>query len=123
MQEAYKAIGRVADQTFPAPITGESGTGKELIARAISQEPVALQASGFHNLPAPVVDDNATNQHILAEWLHSACRRRVRNFPGSWRLPIGHPRRACVKQVDRLTVKEMHRQAEGMHERTGMAGL
>src|SRR3989475_1466173 len=37
MQEAYKAIGRVADQTFPVVITGESGTGKELVARAIYQ--------------------------------------------------------------------------------------
>src|SRR5215831_12465528 len=37
MQEAYKAIGRVADQNFPVLITGESGTGKELIARAIYQ--------------------------------------------------------------------------------------
>jgi two-component system nitrogen regulation response regulator GlnG len=37
MQEAYKAIGLVADQTFPVLITGESGTGKELVARAIHQ--------------------------------------------------------------------------------------
>jgi two-component system nitrogen regulation response regulator GlnG len=37
MQDAYKAIGRVADQTFPVLITGESGTGKELVARAIYQ--------------------------------------------------------------------------------------
>jgi two-component system nitrogen regulation response regulator GlnG len=37
MQEAYKAVGRVADQTFPVLITGESGTGKELVARAIYQ--------------------------------------------------------------------------------------
>src|SRR5438270_3897989 len=37
MQEAYKAIGRVADQTFPVLITGESGTGKELVARAVYQ--------------------------------------------------------------------------------------
>src|SRR5215467_727087 len=37
MQEAYKAIGRVADQAFPVLITGESGTGKELVARAIYQ--------------------------------------------------------------------------------------
>src|SRR3954447_25674196 len=37
MQESYKAIGRVADQTFPVLITGESGTGKELVARAIYQ--------------------------------------------------------------------------------------
>src|SRR5947209_405986 len=37
MQEVYKAIGRVADQTFPVLVTGESGTGKELVARAIYQ--------------------------------------------------------------------------------------
>ena len=37
MQEVYKAIGRVADQTFPVLITGESGTSKELVARAIYQ--------------------------------------------------------------------------------------
>jgi two-component system nitrogen regulation response regulator GlnG len=37
MEEVYKAIGRVADQTFPVLITGESGTGKELVARAICQ--------------------------------------------------------------------------------------
>src|SRR5262249_38669475 len=37
MQEVYKAIGRVSDQTFPVLITGESGTGKELVARAIYQ--------------------------------------------------------------------------------------
>jgi two-component system nitrogen regulation response regulator GlnG len=37
MQEAYKAIGRVADQAFPVLITGESGTGKELVARAVYQ--------------------------------------------------------------------------------------
>ncbi len=37
MQEVYKAIGRIADQTFPVLITGESGTGKELVARTIYQ--------------------------------------------------------------------------------------
>src|SRR5437016_3070374 len=37
MQEVYKTIGRVADQTFPVLLTGESGTGKELVARAIYQ--------------------------------------------------------------------------------------
>src|SRR4029079_2089807 len=35
MQEAYKAIGRVASQDVTALILGESGTGKELVARAI----------------------------------------------------------------------------------------
>src|SRR3954465_3988179 len=37
MQEVYKAIGRVADQTFPVLSAEESGTGKELVARAIYQ--------------------------------------------------------------------------------------
>jgi two-component system nitrogen regulation response regulator GlnG len=37
MQEVYKAIGRVADQSVPVLITGESGTGKELVARAVYQ--------------------------------------------------------------------------------------
>ena len=36
-RKSYKAIGRVADQTFPVLITGESGTGKELVARAVYQ--------------------------------------------------------------------------------------
>src|SRR5436190_5799354 len=44
MQEAYKAIGRVADQTFPVLITGETGTGKELVARAIYQHGPRAQA-------------------------------------------------------------------------------
>src|SRR5215467_11057414 len=44
MQEAYKAVGRVADQTFPVLITGESGTGKELVARAIYQHGPRAQA-------------------------------------------------------------------------------
>src|SRR6202007_3315763 len=36
------------------------------------QEPVAVQAPvSLHNLPVLVVDDNATNRHILAEWLRS----------------------------------------------------
>jgi DNA-binding NtrC family response regulator len=34
MDGVFKAVGRVADQTFPVLITGESGTGKELVARA-----------------------------------------------------------------------------------------
>jgi two-component system nitrogen regulation response regulator GlnG len=37
MQEAYKAVGRVARQNVTVLITGESGTGKELVARAIYQ--------------------------------------------------------------------------------------
>src|SRR5438270_262426 len=44
MQEAYKAIGRVADWAFPVLITGESGTGKELVARAIYQHGPRAQA-------------------------------------------------------------------------------
>src|SRR5260370_20270678 len=37
LSAGHKAIGRVADQTFPVLITGESGTGKEVVARAIYQ--------------------------------------------------------------------------------------
>src|SRR5579871_5855979 len=44
MQEVYKAIGLVADQTFPVLITGESGTGKELVARAIYQHSARAKA-------------------------------------------------------------------------------
>src|SRR5260370_39158797 len=46
MQEVYKAIGRVADQTFPVLITGASGTGKELVARAVYQQRPPDQAPG-----------------------------------------------------------------------------
>ena len=44
MQEVHKAIGLVADQTFPVLITGESGTGKELVARAIYQHSPSAKA-------------------------------------------------------------------------------
>src|SRR5262249_32442921 len=44
MQEVYKAIGRVADQSVPVLITGESGTGKEVVARAVYQH--SPRASG-----------------------------------------------------------------------------
>jgi two-component system nitrogen regulation response regulator GlnG len=37
MQEAVKAVGRVADKDVTVLIIGESGTGKELIARALYQ--------------------------------------------------------------------------------------
>jgi len=37
MREAFKSIGRIADQNVPVLITGETGTGKELVARAIQQ--------------------------------------------------------------------------------------
>ncbi|QDS99465.1 sigma-54-dependent transcriptional regulator [Adhaeretor mobilis] len=37
MQQAFKAIGRVAAQNVTVLIRGESGTGKELVARAIYQ--------------------------------------------------------------------------------------
>jgi two-component system, NtrC family, response regulator AtoC len=37
MQEVYKAVGRVAQQTVTVLIRGESGTGKELVARAVYQ--------------------------------------------------------------------------------------
>src|SRR5258708_23493129 len=42
-QDPHKAIGRVADHSFPVLITGESGTGKEPVARAIYQHRPAPQ--------------------------------------------------------------------------------
>ena len=44
MQAVYKAIGRVAPTDATVLIRGESGTGKELVARAIYQHSLRLQA-------------------------------------------------------------------------------
>ena len=53
MQEVYKAIGRVADQTFPVLITGESGTGKELVARAVYQHGPRAKAPFSRSIARP----------------------------------------------------------------------
>src|SRR5947199_1426732 len=82
MQEAYKAIGRVADQTFPVLITGESGTGKELVARAIYQHGPRAQA------PFLALNCAAIPEHLLASELFGhergaftgAERRRIGKF-------------------------------------------
>ena len=54
MQEIYKAIGRVAGQTFPVLITGESGTGKELVARAV----VSARPEGQRPVPCSQLRGN-----------------------------------------------------------------
>src|SRR6266567_1303621 len=65
MQEAYKAIGRVADQTFPVLITGESGTGKELVARAIYQHGPRAQAP-FLALNCAAIPENLLESELSA---------------------------------------------------------
>src|SRR5262249_23038863 len=64
MQEAYKAIGRVADQTFPVLITGESGTGKELVARAIYQHGPRAQAP-FLALNCAAIPENLLESELF----------------------------------------------------------
>jgi two-component system nitrogen regulation response regulator GlnG len=64
MQEAYKAIGRVADQNFPVLITGESGTGKELVARAIYQHGPRAQAP-FLALNCAAIPENLLESELF----------------------------------------------------------
>jgi two-component system nitrogen regulation response regulator GlnG len=64
MQEAYKAIGRVADQIFPVLITGESGTGKELVARAIYQHGPRAQAP-FLVLNCAAIPENLLESELF----------------------------------------------------------
>src|SRR5271163_252153 len=82
MQEAYKAIGRVADQTFPVLITGESGTGKELIARAIYQHGPRAQAP-FLALNCAAIPENLLESELFGHEKGSftgADRRRIGKF-------------------------------------------
>src|SRR5437868_6498358 len=82
MQEAYKAIGRVADQAFPVLITGESGTGKELVARAIYQHGPRAKA------PFLALNCAAIPEHLLESELFGhekgaftgADRKRIGKF-------------------------------------------
>src|SRR3984957_5682076 len=82
MQDVYKAIGRVADQTFPVLITGESGTGKELVARAIYQHGLRARA------PFLALNCAAIPEHLLESELFGhekgaftgADRRRIGKF-------------------------------------------
>jgi two-component system nitrogen regulation response regulator GlnG len=82
IQEVYKAIGRVADQSVPVLITGESGTGKELVARAVYQH--SPRAGG----PFLALNCAAIPEHLLESELFGhekgaftgADRRRIGKF-------------------------------------------
>src|SRR5438552_9544686 len=82
MQEAYKAIGRVADQTFPVLITGESGTGKELVARAIYQHGPRAKAP-FLTLNCAAIPENLLESELFGHEkgaFTGADRRRIGKF-------------------------------------------
>jgi two-component system, NtrC family, response regulator AtoC len=82
MQEAYKAIGRVADQTFPVLITGESGTGKELVARAIYQHGPRAKAQ-FLALNCAAIPENLLESELFGHEkgaFTGADRRRIGKF-------------------------------------------
>jgi two-component system nitrogen regulation response regulator GlnG len=82
MQEAYKAIGRVADQTFPVLITGESGTGKELVARAIYQHGARAKAP-FLALNCAAIPENLLESELFGHEkgaFTGADRRRIGKF-------------------------------------------
>src|SRR5947199_3714174 len=82
MQEVYKAIGRVADQTFPVLITGESGTGKELVARAIYQHGPRAKAT-FLALNCAAIPETLLEGELFGHEKGSftgAERRRIGKF-------------------------------------------
>ena len=82
MQEVYKAIGRVADQTFPVLITGESGTGKELVARAIYQHSPRARAA-FLALNCAAIPENLLESELFGHEkgaFTGADRRRIGKF-------------------------------------------
>jgi two-component system nitrogen regulation response regulator GlnG len=82
MQEAYKAIGRVADQTFPVLITGESGTGKELVARAIYQHGPRAKAP-FLALNCAAIPESLLESELFGHEkgaFTGADRRRIGRF-------------------------------------------
>jgi DNA-binding NtrC family response regulator len=82
MQEVYKAIGRVVDQTFPVLITGESGTGKELVARAIYQHGPRARAP-FLALNCAAIPDQLLESELFGHEKGSftgAERRRIGKF-------------------------------------------
>src|SRR5213595_2430732 len=82
MQEAYKAIGRVADQTFPVLITGESGTGKEVVARAIYQHGPRAKAP-FLALNCAAIPENLLESELFGHEkgaFTGADRKRIGKF-------------------------------------------
>ena len=82
MQEAYKAIGRVADQSFPVLITGESGTGKELVARAIYQHGPRARAR-FLALNCAAIPESLLESELFGHEkgaFTGADRRRIGKF-------------------------------------------
>src|SRR6202142_1008051 len=82
MQEAYKAIGRVADHSFPVMITGESGTGKELVARAIYQHGPRAKAP-FLAINCAAIPDQLLESELFGHEkgaFTSADRKRIGKF-------------------------------------------
>ena len=82
MQEVYKAIGLVADQSFPVLITGESGTGKELVARAIYQHGLRAKAP-FLALNCAAIPEQLLESELFGHEkgaFTGADRRRIGKF-------------------------------------------
>jgi two-component system nitrogen regulation response regulator GlnG len=82
MGEVYKAIGRVADQSFPVLITGESGTGKELVARSIYQHGTRANAP-FLALNCAAIPENLLESELFGHEkgaFTGADRRRTGKF-------------------------------------------
>jgi two-component system nitrogen regulation response regulator GlnG len=82
MQEVYKAIGLVADQSFPVLVTGESGTGKELVARAVYQHSARAKAP-FLALNCAALPENLLESELFGHEkgaFTGADRKRIGKF-------------------------------------------